>query len=240
MENPSISTTAAPSTRVEARRGVLETARHLAETGFLVGTGGNISIRVPGEEALAITPSGRAYETMTPDDICVVGWDGTLLEGELAPSVETGMHTAVYRHREDAGSVIHTHQPFVSVLAILGEGIPALFDEQVMNLGIAVDVVPYAVSGSQDLLANVAGSVDNGCNAFILANHGALVIGTTVEDAVRNIALLEKAARVYVTALTTNRPINPLPAEMAEAIFELHKSEQRKAIRRLRRAARQE
>lgn len=229
-----------PSPREEARASVLATARHLATSGFLVGTGGNVSVRVAGEEALAITPSGRDYLAMTTDDICVVGFDGGLLEGELAPSVETGMHTAVYRHREDAGCVIHTHQPSVSTLAILGEGIPALFDEQVMNLGIAVEVVPYAVSGSQELLANVAARVDNACNAFILANHGALVIGTTVEDAVRNVALLEKAAHVYVTALTTNRPINPLPAEMAEAIFELHKAEQRKAIRRARRAARQE
>lgn len=232
--------TMTPSARVDARARVVDTARRLAEGGFLVGTGGNVSVRIAGEDALAITPSGRDYLGMAAADVCVVGPDGTLLDGELAPSVETGMHAAVYRHREDAGAVIHTHQPFVSVLAILDQAIPALFDEQVMNLGISVEVVPYAVSGSVALLEHVAAHVDNGCNAFILQNHGALVIGTTVEDAVRNVALLEKAARVYVTALTTGRPITPLPAEMAEAIFELHKSEQRKAIRRMRRAARQE
>jgi ribulose-5-phosphate 4-epimerase/fuculose-1-phosphate aldolase len=238
--DPALTSTIIQSARDDARGQVQGSARHLAQAGLLVGTGGNVSVRIAGQEALAITPSGRDYLGMAVEDVCVVGWDGALLDGALAPSVETGMHTAVYRQREDAGAVIHTHQPFVSVLAILDVPIPALFDEQVMNLGIAVEVVPYAVSGSVTLLEHVAAHVDNGCNAFILQNHGALVLGTTVEDAVRNVELLEKAARVYVTALTTGRPITPLPAEMAEAIFELHRSEQRKAIRRLRRAARQE
>ena len=232
-------TLAAPAYR-EARRQVLECSQHLARAGFLVGTGGNVSVRIPGAEALAITPSGRDYFGMSAEDVCVVGWDGALLAGELRPSVETGMHTAVYRGREDVGAVIHTHQPFVSVLAITDQAIPALFDEQVMNLGNVIEVVRYGVSGSVDLLENVSARLSNACNAYILQNHGALVLGTTIEEAARNVELLEKCARVYVTALTTGRPITPLPAAMTEAIFELHKSEQRKAIRRLRRAARQE
>lgn len=224
----------------EARHAVLETAQDLARTGMLVGTGGNVSVRIPGAEALAITPSGRDYLGMAEADICIVGFDGAPLAGDLRPSVETGMHTAVYRGREDVGAVIHTHQPFVSVLAVTDTAIPALFDEQVMNLGESIEVVRYGVSGSVDLLQNVSARLGNSANAYILQNHGALVLGATIEDAARNVGLLEKCARVYVTALTTGRAITPLPAEMAEAIAELRRSEQRKAVRRNRRAARQE
>jgi L-ribulose-5-phosphate 4-epimerase len=227
-----------PSAWADARAAVLATSQALEREGLLVGTGGNVSVRIPAAEALAITPSGRDYRTMTPDDVCIVGWDGTLLAGELRPSVETGMHTAVYRGREDAGAVIHTHQPNVSVLAITDTPIPALFDEQVMNLGEVIEVVRYGVSGSVDLLTNVSARLENSANAYILQNHGALVLGATIEDAARNAELLEKCARVYVTALTTGRPITPLPAEMAEAIAELRRTEQRKAVRRNRRAAR--
>jgi L-ribulose-5-phosphate 4-epimerase len=224
----------------EGRRAVQTVSQSLARAGVLVGTGGNVSVRIPGADALAITPSGRDYLTMTPDDVCVVGWDGGLLAGELRPSVETGMHTAVYRAREDAGAVIHTHQPYVSVLAVTDTPIPALFDEQVMHLGEVIEVVRYGVSGSVELLGNVSARLGNAANAYILQNHGALVMGATIEDAVRNVALLEKCARVYVTALMTGRPVTALPAEMAEAIEEVRRSEQRTAIRRSRRAARQE
>jgi L-ribulose-5-phosphate 4-epimerase len=223
-----------------ARQSVLTASQRLAREGLLVGTGGNVSVRIAGAQALAITPSGRDYLGMDPADVCVVGWDGTLLAGELPPSVETGMHTAVYRSREDAGAVIHTHQPYASVLAVTDTPIPALFDEQVMNLGEAIEVVRYGVSGSVDLLEHVAERLGNAANAYILQNHGALVLGATIEDAARNVGLLEKCARVYVTALQTGRQIRPLPAEMAEAIAELRRGEQRKAVRRSRRAARQE
>lgn len=240
-EDPSTSADAPENPAWAAsRHAVLAAAQHLARTGMLVGTGGNVSVRIAGAEALAITPSGRDYLGMTADDVCVVGWDGVLLAGSLRPSVETAMHTAVYAGREDVGAVIHTHQPNVSVLAITDTPIPALFDEQVMNLGEVIEVVRYGVSGSVDLLRNVNERLGNSANAYILQNHGALVLGATIEDAARNVELLEKCARVYVTALTTRRAITPLPAEMAEAIAELRRTEQRKAIRRNRRAARGE
>ncbi len=222
----------------DAKRCVLEQSQWLARAGYLIATGGNVSVRTADGAGLAITPSGRDYLTMQPDDVCVVGWDGQTIEGELRPSVETGMHAAVYRAREDVAAIVHTHQPHASVLAVLNLPIPALFDEQVMGLGLVVDVVPYAVSGSAELHEHVAAAVANQCNAYLLQNHGALCLGTTMDEAVRNVQVLEKCAHVYAAALATGREITTLPAAMAEAIFELHRSEQRAAIRRNRRAAR--
>lgn len=216
---------------------VLECCQALASKGYLVATGGNVSIRIEGEDALAVTPSSRDYRTMVVDDICVVGFGGQQIGGGLKPSVETAMHAAVYQHRPDANAVIHTHQPYTSVFALISQPIPALFDEQVFNLGDRVEIAPYAVSGSVDLLNNIAGRLGNQCNAYILQNHGALCLGLSMAEAERNVEILEKCARVYYYALTAGRPISELPADMAAGLFELLKAEQRKEIRRKRRAA---
>ncbi len=220
------------------KRQVLEYSHQLTHKGYLVGTGGNISVRIDGQDALAITPSSRDYLGLCPDDICVVDWNQQMLEGELKPSVETGMHAAVYQHRPDVNAIVHTHQPYASTFALINQPIPALFDEQVLNLGNVVEVVSYGVSGSVDLLNNIVARLDNQCNAYILQNHGALCLGLSIEEAARNVELLEKCARVYYYALTTGKEITRLPAEMEEAIFEMCKAEQRKEIRRKKKLSR--
>jgi L-ribulose-5-phosphate 4-epimerase len=221
-----------------AKRQVLETAQRLTREGYLVGTGGNVSALVEGEERVAITPSSMDYLAMTERDICVVDFERTLLEGEFAPSVETGMHLSVYRNRRDVNAVIHTHQIYPSVFSVIGKPIPPLFDEQVANLGNEVVVVPYGLSGSLDLLNNITAAVGNQCNAFILQNHGALLFGPTISRAARNVKLLDKAAQVYWLALSLGGDVTLLPPTMIETIFDLLKSEQRKEIRRKKKAAR--
>ena len=80
---------------------VVETARLLLEKDILKGTGGNISVRVAGQTAFAITPSNFDYAQMTADDVCVLDWEGNILEGARKPSIESGMHAAVYEARPD-------------------------------------------------------------------------------------------------------------------------------------------
>jgi ribulose-5-phosphate 4-epimerase/fuculose-1-phosphate aldolase len=226
------------SEKSHGKKIVLETARRLTEERYLVGTGGNVSMLIEGEELLAITPSSMDYLTMKESDICIVDFNRNLVEGEQRPSVETGMHLSVYQHRPDVNAVIHTHQIYPSVFALIGESIPALFDEQVANLGEIVKWVPYGLSGSVDLLNNIAAAVDNNCNAFILQNHGAMSLGLDMEQASRNVKLLDKVAQAYYLALTTQKPISPLPPKMVETIFDLLKSEQRKEARRKKKLAR--
>jgi ribulose-5-phosphate 4-epimerase/fuculose-1-phosphate aldolase len=222
----------------EFKQQVLTYSRELAQQGFFVGTGGNLSVRIEGEDGLAITPSGHDYGTLSQDDICVYDFDKQPLETGLSPSVEMPMHIAVYRQRPDVNAVIHTHQPFASTFALINQPIPPLFDEQVLNLGPQVEIVPYGLSGSPDLLENIAAHLDNQCNAYILQNHGALCLGLTVEQAVVNMKLLEKCARVYYYALTTGQQITGLDPKSEEILFSMLKSEQRKEVRRKRRAAR--
>ena len=193
---------------------VLQAARWLCERGYFGGTlgsGGNVSMAVSGRQAVAITPSGLAYNDMTVDDICIVDMKQGQLEGSRPPSMETGMHLGIYRRREDVKAVVHTHQMFASVLAILNEPIPALFDEITAEIGPAVEMIPYAVSGSRQLVRNVSSKLDNGCCCYIIQNHGALSLGKDMPTALKNAELLEKVARAYYYALCTGKKISRLP-----------------------------
>ena len=132
------------------RREVLDSCRWLHEHGYLgqLSSGGNISARLPGEEIIAITPSGRSYATLDLNDICVLDFNRNALEGSLAPSIEAGMHIGVYQNRADVNAVVHTHQPYASTLAIINKPIPALFDEITVEIGHEVAVIPYAFAPS--------------------------------------------------------------------------------------------
>jgi glutamate-1-semialdehyde 2,1-aminomutase len=222
----------------QIKQQVLDTCQDLTRKGYLVGTGGNVSMRIEGKDALAITPSSMDYLALSVDDICVYSFEKEPLEAVHVPSVEMAMHIAVYQNRADVNGVVHTHQPYASTFTLIEEPIPALFDEQVANLGNRVDLVPYGMSGTVELMDNITARLDNQCNAYLLQNHGVLLLGTTLEKAALNVLLLEKVARVYYYALTSGRPVTTLRPESEETIFAMFKSEQRKEVRRKKRLAR--
>ncbi len=212
---------------IQYKEEVLKYAQQMAEMGYLVASGGNVSVRIQGEEALAITPSGKDYLKTTVNEIAVRGFDGTIIEGDLKPSIEMGMHTAVYQNRPDVNAIIHTHQPFATIFALINHPIPALFDEQVVYIGDRVEIVPYALSGSPELAANLASKLGNQCNAYILQNHGIICMGTTMEKTAVNIQVLEKTARIYHAALTSGLPITPLSPEGTQFFFDILKQSQK-------------
>lgn len=215
------------------RQQVLDYTQQLAREGFLKGTGGNVSIRVAGQNALAITPSNQDYFSITPNDICIYSFDKQKIEGDLKPSIEMGFHIAVYQVRPDVNCVMHTHQDFASAIALIGKAIPALFDEQVRFLGRSVDVIPYAPSGTGLLVNQVRKLVKNHHNAYILKNHGALCLGSTPERALHNVMLLEKAALSYILALCTGEKIGKIPLVVRELAFGKLRSEQKKLEQQL-------
>jgi ribulose-5-phosphate 4-epimerase/fuculose-1-phosphate aldolase len=133
------------------------------------------------------------------------------------------MHVAIYRSRDDVRAVVHTHQAYASVLALINQPIPALFDEVALAIGETVDVIPYAFSGTPELVENVRRSVANRCNCFIMQNHGALNLGRTLKQAWQNAELLEKNAQVYYHALTTGKPVTTLPAATLQRVRKLRR-----------------
>ncbi len=226
-----------------SREQVVALCRGLLERGYLKATEGNVSVRVPGEDAFAITPSNYDYAIMHAEDICVLDHDLKRLEGAMKASIEAGMHAAVYARRDDVNAIIHTHQPYASALALVRRPIPALFDEQVRFLGRSVEIVDYAPSGTSFLRKNVEKAVGSNANAYILANHGVLVLGGDPERAAFNMALLEKVALDYLLALMTDEKVRKVPAPIREVAFgRLRKDEKRlrKQLEAAREAAAQE
>ena len=192
---------------LRSRQHVVEMCQTLLERGYLKATEGNASVRVPGYDRYAVTPSNYDYARMRPEDIAIVDFAGKQVPetggSGLAPSIECGMHATIYRERPDVHAIVHTHQPYASALAFLRKPIPALTDEQVRFLGRSVDIIDYAPAGTSFLARNVRKKMSSGANAFILANHGIVALGTDPDRAVFNMALLEKVSIAYLLALTT-------------------------------------
>jgi L-ribulose-5-phosphate 4-epimerase len=212
-----------------AKQTVVEICQKLIQKGILMGTGGNVSVRVAGQKAFAITPSNYDYAKMTVDDICVLGWDMSTIEGTRKPSVESSMHAAIYEHRLDTNCVIHTHQVYASALALTHTPIPALYDEQVKFLGKSVEIVDYAPSGTPFLKNNVFKALKNHANAYILQNHGALLLGPDPDRTIFNVQLLEKCAVTYILALCTEKKITQVPAAFREIAFAMLRKDEKKA-----------
>jgi glutamate-1-semialdehyde aminotransferase/ribulose-5-phosphate 4-epimerase/fuculose-1-phosphate aldolase len=196
----------------------------MLERGYLKATEGNVSVRIAGQRRYAVTPSNYDYDRMRVEDICIVDFDGQHVPDEsdagLAPSIECGMHANVYRERPDVNAIVHTHQPYASALAFLRRPIPALTDEQVRFLGRRVEIIDYAPAGTGFLARNVQKKVASGDNAFIIANHGVVALGTDPDRAVFNMALLEKVSLAYLLALTTEAgKVYTIPTMIREVAF---------------------
>ena len=210
------------------KKQVVDTAQSLTHKGYLMATGGNLSVRIAGQNAFAITPSNYDYLKMTPDDICVLDFNLNMLDGHLKPSVESAMHGAVYQSRADVNAIIHTHQVYTSALTLIKMPIPALFDEQTRFLGRSVDIIPYAPSGTSMLKNTVAKHVRNHNNAYMMQNHGALVFGHDMERAIHNVEILEKCALAYLLAICSEKKISKIPLAVREVAFAKLRKDQKK------------
>jgi len=201
----------------EEKRIVLEASQKMLAKSLVVGKSGNVSLRLKpenGRELLAITPSQRYYDTLTPDDIQIIDFEGEAVEGELPPSVETMLHIGVYRARANVNAVLHTHSVFASAVAVAGVEIPAMLDDQAVFLGGEIKLANYALSGSEELVENVVAALGER-NAVLLPNHGAVAVGRAMRDAFTNCELVEKTAKIFILASALGK-VNLLPAEALE------------------------
>jgi L-fuculose-phosphate aldolase len=191
---------------------LVEFSRRMQADQLTVGTSGNLSVR--SGDYIAITPSGTAYETLTPESICVISLDGKRADGDLAPSTEVPMHTLVYA-RTDAAAVVHTHPAYASTLSALISELPAVH-YMVALLGGPVRVAPYATYGSRELAENSVTAMDGRYGA-LLANHGATTYGESLAKAYTRSLYLEWLCRMYYQARLFGEP-NILPDDEIERV----------------------
>lgn len=211
---------------LEERQAVRRVAQEMARKGLVVGTSGNVSVRIPGGKRglLAITPSGHPYETLQATDIPVIDFEGEPVEGEAVPSTETLTHVAIYRCRPDVHAVIHTHSVYASVAAVAGLEIPPIVDEMVVRVGGAVKVAEYGFPSSQELADRVVEALGKR-NAVLLRNHGLVGVERTLDKALAVCELVERVAQVFLIARLLGRD-RPLPQEAMEAELALFRMQQ--------------
>jgi L-fuculose-phosphate aldolase len=209
----------------EARQSVLEAARKMSEKGLVTGTSGNVSLRLPAADnrhLLAITPTSRPYSTLNADDIPIIDFDGRLVDGALAPSVETPLHIAIYQARQNVNAIIHTHSVYASAAAVAGMEIPPILEDQVAYLGGAIKLAEYAASGTKEQIATVVEALGE-CSGALMSNHGVVGTGRTINAAFTACELIEKTAKIYFLALLAGK-VNQLPAAAVKSLEAIYTS----------------
>lgn len=190
----------------EDRAALCAAAAAVAHSGLVVGSSGNLSVR-RGEHVL-ITPRRARLAAIDPADcVCVAMAGGAVDDGHATgsePSSETGLHREVYAAVPGAGAVVHTHSHFATVLSALVEEVPPIH-YVATTFGGAVRVAPYATFGSPDLAGAVAKALE-GRTAALMANHGAVATGPTIELAVEQALHLEWLASVFWHARVFGTP----------------------------------
>ena len=195
---------------------VIEAARRTVGLGLTHGTSGNVSCRISG--GMLITPTGMPYDILEPADVVVIGLDGVALAGERRrPSSEWRMHAGLYRARPDVGAVVHGHSPAATVVACLGRGLPAFHYMIAVAGGDSVRCAGYALFGTE-ALADLAVAAMSDRWACLLAHHGLLAAGPTLDRAVAVAAEVEFLAGVYLQLLPLGEPARLDPDQMGAVI----------------------
>lgn len=175
---------------------IVETGKLLIEKHLVAGSWGNISCKI-GESIYAVTPSGKGYAGLTENDIVIIDHQCNTVWGRHVPSSESKLHAAIYSACPEAQAVIHTHSIYASALAAMRKSIPPIIEDIVQIIGGSVNCAEYALPGTQQLADNAVKAL-NGRKAVLLANHGAVCWGKSLDDALIVAEVLEKAAQIAI------------------------------------------
>ena len=182
----------------DAKSVVCEAGKRLLRENLVSGTWGNLSLRMD-DENMIITPSGKPYELLSPEDMVRVNYRTLSWDGESKPSSELKLHAAIYLDRKDANAVIHTHQPNASTVAAARREVPPILDDMAQIIGPSVRVAAYALPNTKKIVRKTLRAL-SGRNAALMANHGAVCIGRDMEEAFLVCQVLEKACRAFIEA----------------------------------------
>jgi L-fuculose-phosphate aldolase len=191
----------------QARWDVVEACRAMRREGLVVGTAGNVSVR--DGDLLAISPSGVDYDALTPEDVGVHDLAGEVVDARLAPSSELPLHLLVHA-RTAVRAVVHTHAPASTALGLVADELPAAH-YYVALFGGPVRVAPYATFGTPELAEHVAAALA-GRTAALMAQHGAVVLGSSAAQALDRARYLEYLCDAQLRALATGLPVRTLSA----------------------------
>ena len=209
----------------ELRQAVIATARTMSQRGLSPGRSGNVSCRWG--TGVLITPSGMAYDQIEPADVVEMAADGAVASKSRKPSSEWRFHLSAYKQRPDMQAIVHTHSMHATVLACAHKSIPAFHYMVAAAGGRDIPLVPYATFGTDALSQHVATGLASR-NACLMANHGQIAMGVTLDAALELAADVEVLAEQYWKVLTLGKA-HVLPDAEMDLVIEKFKSYGQKA-----------
>lgn len=202
------------------RHDIVTVCKRLYHRGLIVGTEGNVSVRV-GADRVCITPSGCHKGFLSPSDLLLIDLDGRVCFGPGQPSSETPMHVMLYRRRADVHAVVHAHPPIATALTVAGyDLVTTLLPETVVALG-DVPTVPYEMPTTWAFAETVSNAMPH-ATAALLANHGSVAVGPSLQDAFNIMETVERAAQIFFLA-TSMGHVRALPSEALDALNALRR-----------------
>lgn len=176
------------------RTEVCQANRRLPELGLVTWTSGNVSGRDPESGLIAIKPSGRLFEELSPEDMVVIDMDGNVVDGDLGPSSDTAAHLYVYAHRPEVNSVIHTHSNYATAFAAVGRSIPVFITAIADEFGAEIPLGAYASIGGDAIGQEICRSIGSS-PAILMRQHGVFTIGSTISKALKAAVMVEDIAK---------------------------------------------
>jgi L-fuculose-phosphate aldolase len=202
---------------LDTREKLIAAARNMVELGINQGMAGNLSLRT--DAGMLITPSAIPYDEITPEQVALMPFgrgDGSYI-GPKRPSSEWRFHLDIMEARPEVGAIVHTHAPYATALSMARREIPACHYMIARFGGAPIRVAGYALFGTAELSDQVVAAL-RGRTACLIANHGFITTGPTLDEAMLAAVELEALAKQYVISMTIGGPVLLSEREVAAAI----------------------
>ncbi len=210
------------------RRVVADLHAELPRNGLVVWTAGNVSQRVAGTELFVIKPSGVSYDELSPEVMVVCTLDGAKIDdgtpARLQPSSDTAAHAYVYRHMPEVGGVVHTHSPYATAWAAVGEPVPCSLTMMADEFGGPVPIGPFALIGDDSIGRGIVETLrESRSPAVLMRNHGPFTVGRDARAAVKAAVMVEEVARTMHLARQLGTPI-PIDQQDIDHLYDRYQN----------------
>ena len=193
----------------------------LPKNRLVTATSGNASALERDSGFVVIKPSGVDFDELKPAHLNVVDLNGKVIEGDFIPSVDTATHLYVYRHMKEVGGIIHTHSPYATSFAVLGQTLPMCLTTLAMEFGSHIPVSEFAEIGGEEIGKQIVSRIGS-CPAILMRNHGVFTIGPNVRAALKAAVMLEEAAQTCHYAMMRGT-VQELPEDVIENAFKFYR-----------------
>ena len=199
----------------EARQQIVQIVNELFQTGHLTATGGNISALSGDGETIWITPTGLYKGHLTEDSLVHIRSDGSVIQGENAPSIEYPMHFRSYRSRDDVTGAVHTHSPIATAFGICNQRFEPINTDAILLAD--TQIVPWLMPGTDELAEAIGLALEKSRGA-IMQNHGLMAVGKDLRSAATRAMMIEETAKLSLYVKQFGGEVSVIPDPWVEQI----------------------